>query len=202
VGGVVNETVVIVEATDGDAEVRATGAEVPWPEVVATVRAQMRSFVGATSELEDLTQAALERVVRSLDRFERRSTLATYSYRICARVAMNHWRGWRRWLRRFAPDIDALDEGHRSTDESPAALTLERERARRLHAALDRVGAKKRAVLTLVDLEGLEVARVAEILDCPAPTVRSRLRAARNDLVAILGHDPCFAAEQEGEATR
>jgi DNA-directed RNA polymerase specialized sigma24 family protein len=73
----------------------------PWPDVVRTVRQQMRSLVGAHRDLDDLTQVALERLLRGISGFDGRSELSTFTYRICLRVAMNQWRGWRRWLRRF-----------------------------------------------------------------------------------------------------
>jgi len=73
----------------------------PWPDLVALVRAQMRSLVGSSHDLEDLTQSALERIVRAIDRFEERAQFSTYTYRVCARQAMNHWRWHRRWLKWF-----------------------------------------------------------------------------------------------------
>ena len=163
----------------------------PWPDLVAMVRTQMRSLVGPGHDLEDLTQSALERIVRAIDRFEGRAEFSTYTYRICARQAMNHWRWSRRWLKWFTLG-DTGHEPHVSPHQTPMALTLERERARNLHRALDRLSAPKRATIVLCDLEELPVSRVAEILDCPEPTVRSRLRHARLELTALLAKDPCF----------
>ncbi|WP_394834109.1 RNA polymerase sigma factor [Pendulispora rubella] len=165
-----------------------------WPDLVSLVRAQMRSLVGATPDLEDLTQSALERIVRAIDRFEGRSEFSTYTYRICARQAMNHWRWstrWRRWFSLGDAPEEPEDPGH----TNPAAITLERERSRCLHRALDRLSAPKRAAIVLCDLEELPTARVAEILECPEPTVRSRLRHARLELTSLLSKDPTFRGE-------
>ncbi len=52
---------------------------VPWDEVVEAVHVQMRSLVGPTADLEDLTQAALEQVVKSLERFWRAAPRSTYT---------------------------------------------------------------------------------------------------------------------------
>ncbi len=164
----------------------------PWPDLVSLVRAQMRSLVGPSHELEDLTQSALERIVRAVDRFEGRAQFSTYTYRVCARQAMNHWRWSRRWLKWFT-----LGEAeHEPSDpKTPAAATLENERARSLHRALEKLSAPKRAALVLCDLEDISVSRAAEILECPEPTVRSRLRHARLELAAALAKDPCFSDE-------
>lgn len=52
----------------------------PWQEIVRMVRAQVRSLVGPSRDLEDLTQIALEQVVRALPRFESRCELSTFTY--------------------------------------------------------------------------------------------------------------------------
>jgi RNA polymerase sigma-70 factor (ECF subfamily) len=170
---------------------------IPWEQVVATVHLQMRSLVGPTADLEDLTQAALEQVVKSVDRYEGRAALSTYTYRICANVALNHWRWWRRWLRRFEREPDAKSGAPEPADgaRSASERLLEAERARRLYAALERLEAKRRLVITLADLEELPASRVAEILECPEATVRSRLRKARMELFEALKGDRLFAKE-------
>ncbi len=168
----------------------------PWEQVVETVHLQMRSLVGPTRDLEDLTQAALEQVVKSVDRFEGRAALATYTYRICANVALNHFRWWRRWLRRFERQPEPRVEAEPADRaRSASEQLLEAERSRRLYAALERLEPKRRLVITLSDLEELPASRVAEILDCPEATVRSRLRKARQELYEALRRDTLFAKE-------
>jgi RNA polymerase sigma-70 factor, ECF subfamily len=167
-------------------------AQVDWAELVATVHRQMRSIVGTGSDLEDLTQMALEQVLRSVDRHEGRAKLSTFTYQVCAHVALNHWRWWRRWLRRFDLGIDeGLDAPTNGSDGPDAALGG--ERVLRLHRALERLGPEKRLALTLADIEGLSAPEIAEIARCPEATVRSRLRQARIELTAILRRDPYFS---------
>jgi RNA polymerase sigma-70 factor (ECF subfamily) len=165
--------------------------ELDWALVVSTVHRQMRSIVGPTRDLEDLTQNALEQVLRGAERFEGRAKLSTFTYRICAHVALNHWRWWRRWLRSFDLGIDErMDAPASGADGGDASLVAERRK--RLHRALGKLDPVRRLTLTLADLEGLTAAEVAEILECPEPTVRSRLRQARNELSAALRRDPYF----------
>jgi RNA polymerase sigma-70 factor (ECF subfamily) len=186
-------------ATSGETE----PASIAWDEVVGVVHGQMRSLVGPTRDLEDLTQTALEQVARSIDRFEGRARLATFTYRICTHVALNHWRSWRRWLARFeawgerTSDDAMLEDLAASIPERLALL----ERRRRLHAALRTLSPLKRLTLTLVDLEELPVARVAEILECPEPTVRSRLATARRELYERLRRDPLFSTSAASVAS-
>ena len=165
-----------------------------WPELVSLVRAQVRSLVGPTRDLEDLTQATLEQVVRSLDRFEGRSELSTFTYRIASHVVMNHWRSLKRYFRRFVLGIEDVPEPV-LPGEGDTTKLIERQRAARLHHHLDRLSADHRIVVVLSDLEDLPASRIAEILDCPEPTVRSRLKRARADLVRRLAADPVFRDE-------
>lgn len=187
----------IVELVRDDSGIRPAPAEETakrpeWPELVRLVRAQVRSLVGPTRDLEDLTQAALEQVVRALDGFEGRCALSTFTYRIASRVVMNHWRSLRRYLRRFVTTEDDDLPEPRSADEDPLAI-VERQRAARLHHHLDRLSADQRIVVVLADLEDLPAPRIAEILECPEPTVRSRLARARAELARRLARDPFFA---------
>jgi RNA polymerase sigma-70 factor (ECF subfamily) len=171
---------------------------VPWPELVRTVHRYMRSIVGPSRDLEDLSQAALEQLVRGLPHFQGRAQLSTFTYRVCAHVAMNHWRWWRRWLRRFQPGTEEVKEPALAEDDLPARL-VESERARRLHAALSELAPTKRLCITLADFEELPASRIAEILECPEPTVRSRLRQARLELSSRLKKDPFFESDDDGE---
>jgi RNA polymerase sigma-70 factor (ECF subfamily) len=188
-----------LDACDATAGVRPRAVldGVAWPVVVRTVHRQMRSLVGPMHrDLEDLTQAALEQVLRGLPRFEGRAELTTFTYRICAHVAMTHSRGWRRWLRRFQFWTEQVPEESTSTDVGQ--VCMDHERARRLEAHLERLSPTKRICITLGYFEGLPAARIAEILECPEPTVRSRLRLARVELASMLRADPYFQSDDEG----
>lgn len=179
---------------------RGSHARPPWPELVTLVRAQVRSLVGPSRDVEDLTQASLEQIVRSIDRFEGRCELSTYTYRIASRVVMNHWRSLRRYFKRFVLGSEDVPEPESNTESDPVML-LERQRAARLHHHLDKLSADQRLVVVLADLEELPASRIAEIVDCPEPTVRSRLKRARAELARRLGRDPLFAEDCVGGAS-
>lgn len=165
-----------------------------WPELVALVRGQVRSLVGPSPELEDLTQSALEQVLRAIDSFEGRSELSTFTYRIASRVVMNHWRSLERYLRRFVLAFDDAPEPEAGREGDPM-LFVERQRAARLHHHLERLSPEQRMVVILADLEDQPASRIAQILDCPEPTVRSRLARGRAELTRRLVKDPIFADE-------
>lgn len=163
-------------------------------EVLSLLYRQMHALTGRAADLDDLVQTAAEQVFRSLSSFEGRSAPSTWTYRICYYTLLKQRRWHRRWLQRFsysedmanADVVDARDSGQ---------LLEQRERARRLRAALERVSPKRRAVVILHDLEELEVEEIAAIVGANDRTVRSRLRDGRKRLAEELERDAYFGAE-------
>lgn len=163
-------------------------------ELLSLLYRQMRSLAGPRQDLDDLVQAAAERALKALERFEGRSSLSTFTYGIVYRTLIDHQRWYRRFQRRFS--LDAREEPEDLAFPRSSETDLrELERARRLYAALDLLPAEKRAALILHDLEGLDVADVAAISGTGELTVRSRLRDAHKKLAEILRKDPLFDPE-------
>ena len=163
-------------------------------ELLALLYRQMRSLAGPRQDLDDLVQAAAERALKALGRFEGRSSLSTFTYGIVYRTLIDQQRWYRRFQRRFSLDPrEAVEE--LSFPRTSETDLRELARARRLYAALDTLPHEKRATLVLHDLEGLDVAEVAAISGANERTVRSRLRDAHKKLAQILRQDPLFDPE-------
>lgn len=172
---------------------RAQAAEAP-PDLLRLLYRQVRSLAGPRPDLDDLVQAAAERALKALPRFEGRSALSTWTYGIAYRTLLDHDRWFRRWRKRFSFSEDMrVPEPETERDSETAALEL--ARARRLHDALERLPAAKRAVLVLHDLEGVEMREIASIVIANERTVRSRLRDGRKKLLELLRADPLFDSE-------
>jgi RNA polymerase sigma-70 factor, ECF subfamily len=163
----------------------------PTPEeVFALVYTQVRKLAGRR-DVDEIVQTAAEQAIRGLPRFEARSQLSTWTYRICYLTIRKHDRWHRRWLRRFTLTLDGELPEH--AEEAGQEEDLERaERLSRLVRALDRLSPKRRAVVVLHDLEGLPVNEIATIVDAEVAAVRSRLRDGRKVLAEILEDDPYF----------
>jgi RNA polymerase sigma-70 factor (ECF subfamily) len=140
---------------------------------------------------------AAERALRSLPRFEGRSALSTGTYGIAYRTVLDHDRWFRRWARRMTLS-DTIEE--KPSDWDGERATIELTRARRLHVALGRLPAAKRAVLVLHDLEGMELKEVAKVVGANERTVRSRLRDGRKKLAELLSEDPCSTRRQHHDS--
>jgi RNA polymerase sigma-70 factor (ECF subfamily) len=133
------------------------------------------------SDLPDAVQDVFVVVHRKLPEFEGRSKMTTWLFAICARVASDR-RQLARERHETAVGDPALREGPADDPEGtldPAVL-VDRRRARALiDAILDRMPDEQRTVFALFELEGMSGDEIAELLDVPVGTVRSRLRLAR-----------------------
>ncbi len=126
------------------------------------------------ADTEDLCQEVFVIVHRRLPEFEGRSSLRTWIYGICLRVASDHRR--RAHVRREQP----TDEPPEERRSAPQLGEIERGQARALlDAALGELDEDKRAVFVLYEIEQLEMKDVAEAIGCPLQTAYSRLHAAR-----------------------
>jgi RNA polymerase sigma-70 factor (ECF subfamily) len=131
----------------------------------------------AQADLHDACQDVFVVIYRKLDEFEHRSSLGTWVYGICMRVASSY----RRSAHRRREDVVA------ETPDFPVHPTqlqeVEEHRVRqRLLAALDELDAEKREVFVLFEIEERPMAEIAALLGCPLRTVYSRLEAARKEL--------------------
>ncbi|RYZ02128.1 MAG: RNA polymerase sigma factor [Myxococcales bacterium] len=183
-----------LELADAGQPLEQTLAREGSDELLALLYRQMRSLAGPRQDLDDLVQAAAERALKALERFEGRSSLSTFTYGIVYRTLLDHQRWYRRFQRRFTVET-AEEADHPSFPRTSETDLRELSRARRLYVALDRLPSEKRAALILHDLEGLDVAEVAVICGAGELTVRSRLRDAHKKLAELLRKDPLFDPE-------
>lgn len=172
------------------------------PELFGLVYRQMAALAGPSQDLDDLVQAALELAYRGLPSFEGRSQLSTWTHRICYRVWLKHRRWYGRWLRRFTLTLNGEEPEVAAPHVTVTELLEQRERALRLHAALEQVSPKRRAVVTLHDLQGLGLQEVADVVGAGVLTVKSRLRDGRRMLARVLADDPYFGCAESSEEVR
>lgn len=141
-------------------------------------------MVGNTEDASELFQEAMIRVFRGLRSYQGDSSFYTWLYRIALNVAFTHRR--RRKLRTVSVEVLAEGGSLDFADDDPSlrpGRTLELEETRGLiELALADVPEVYRAVLVLKDIEGLKYEEIAEILDVPIGTVRSRLHRARCEM--------------------
>jgi len=134
-------------------------------------------------DVEDVAQEAFIKAFRALPRFRGESAFYTWLYRIAINTAKNHLVA--RSRRPPGVDIDIDDaEFLDGTDvlregESPEAVLARDELSVEINAALGDLPDDLRSAVTLREFDGLSYEQIAEIMDCPVGTVRSRIFRAR-----------------------
>jgi RNA polymerase sigma-70 factor (ECF subfamily) len=135
-------------------------------------------------DARDVVQEAFLHAYQSLHAFKGDSLFFTWLYRIAVNTAISMKRKERLVLRlQPAGDggtgIEPLDP----SDGSRPGYALEMaEQERRVHDALNRLSPEHRTVLVLKDMEGMKYEEMADVLQVPIGTIRSRLHRARLEL--------------------
>lgn len=147
-------------------------------------------LLGDAEDARDATQETFMKVYRYVGGFRGDSGLKTWLYRIAVNQASNQRRWWRRRRRGDTVSLDATRDGtqdplserlaaHGATPEQAA---LDRERERRLFAALESVKQDFRVAVVLRDIQDLSYEEIAETLDISIGTVKSRIARGREEL--------------------
>jgi len=137
----------------------------------------------------DATQEALLAIARGLDRFDGRSSFSTWSYRVATNATFDELRRQRR------RPADPLPEHHDPIDDAPAIDTTVSNRLA-LDQALDELPDDFRAAVVLRDLADLDYAEIAETLDIPIGTVRSRIARGRAGIARMLSGNQSDSANR------
>lgn len=141
-------------------------------------------LAGNHADAADATQEALLGIVRGLPRFDERSAFTTWSYRVATNACLDELR--RRRRRPVATvDDDRPEQESRSAgveDQIVDRLTVDE--------ALQALPIEFRAAVVLRDVCGLDYAEIAEVLDVPPGTVRSRIARGRALLSGRLRGNP------------
>jgi RNA polymerase sigma-70 factor (ECF subfamily) len=142
----------------------------------------LRRLGVSASDVEDVCQEVFITVHRRLPTFEGRSSLLTWIYGICVKVAADHRKRLRTRRERMAEF--AAEPIASSQLADPIAI---REARAKLDRILDGLEDSKRAVFVLYEIEELPMGEVATALGVPIQTAYSRLHAARAEVAAAIG---------------
>jgi RNA polymerase sigma-70 factor (ECF subfamily) len=148
-------------------------------------------FIRDATEVEDVTQEAFIKAYRALPSFRGDSAFYTWLYRIGINTAKNYLVA----LGRRAPtttDIDSEEaEGFEDGDQlrdlnTPENQMMSRQVAETVNQTLEELPEELRTAITLREIEGLSYEDIANIMNCPIGTVRSRIFRAREAIAERL----------------
>lgn len=140
-------------------------------------------FVSDAAEAEDVAQEAFLKAYRALASFRGDSAFYTWLYRIAINTAKNALVSSRRRPVDFDLDLqdpEQYDRHARLKDaDTPEGVLLTDEIREVLEKAMEQLPEDLRTAIVLRELEGLSYEEIAEAMDCPVGTVRSRIFRAR-----------------------
>jgi RNA polymerase sigma-70 factor (ECF subfamily) len=146
-------------------------------------------MVRDSAEVEDIVQDSFIRAYRALPSFRNESAFYTWLYRIGVNTAKN-WlvtHGRRAQLTSATDD----DESEIYTEpellrnyETPERLLITKQIGQTVNSVVESLPEDLRTALTLREIEGLSYEEIADVMDCPIGTVRSRIFRAR-DAIAL-----------------
>lgn len=140
-------------------------------------------FVNDPAEAEDVAQEAFLKAYRALGTFRGDSAFYTWLYRIAINTAKNALVSSRRRPVDFDLDLQDPDQYDRHAKlkeaDTPEGVLLTDEIREVVERALEQLPEDLRTAIVLRELEGLSYEEIAEAMDCPVGTVRSRIFRAR-----------------------
>ncbi|WP_455234434.1 RNA polymerase sigma factor RpoE [Thiogranum longum] len=141
-------------------------------------------YVQDPSEVLDVAQEAFIKAYRALPNFRGDSAFYTWLYRIAINTAKNHLvaAGRRPPNEDFdAQEAEQFDAGAGLREyATPERLALKSELASTIQSAIDELPEELRVAIVLRELEGLSYEEIANAMECPIGTVRSRIFRARD----------------------
>ncbi|MGE3843005.1 MAG: RNA polymerase sigma factor [Vicinamibacterales bacterium] len=139
-------------------------------------------FVGKHDEAEDLTQDIFLKVFRSLASYDRRANFQTWLVSVSRNLCIDHYRSVRKERQVMDRTTDPTESGVASNDAGPIATLEQRDQRALLREALDQLPLSLRTAVILRDLRELSYQEIAQQLELPEGTVKSRINRGRLEL--------------------
>jgi len=148
-------------------------------------------FIRDSAEVEDVMQEAFIKAYRALPSFRGESAFYTWLYRIGINTAKNYLVASNRRAPTSTEYDTAEAEGFAEADllhdvNTPENLMATRQIGETVNRTIDALPEELRTAITLREIEGLSYEEIADIMQCPIGTVRSRIFRAREAIAEQL----------------
>jgi RNA polymerase sigma-70 factor (ECF subfamily) len=171
-----------------------SGREAAWEELVRLHTRRVYSvcyrFTGTDSEAQDLTQEVFLRVFRTLRSFRSgEGSFAVWLNRLTRNLLIDNYRRTKqdRATASIEEQLPRIEESTAITSRADGMLAG-REASELLQGALQKLSPELRETVVLRDIEELEYREIAQVLQVPEGTVKSRLNRGRAELARLLRH--------------
>ena len=167
-----------------------SGDQVAWETIVRQnwrkVFNVAYKFVGKHEEAEDLTQDIFLKIFKALGTFDRRANFQTWIVSISRNLCIDHYRSVRKERQTIAREVDTSDLQPASSDRTPYAVAEHLDLRAMLRQALQVLPETLRTAVVLRDLQELSYQEIADRLQLPEGTVKSRINRGRLELARQL----------------
>jgi RNA polymerase sigma-70 factor (ECF subfamily) len=144
--------------------------------------------------VQDIAQESFIRAYRALPLFRGDSAFYTWMYRIAVNTAKKALVDLKRDPVIFESAMHVPDDGDETSSreiepsdgETPEAVLASKEIAQAVNAAIEALSEDLRQAITLREIEGLSYEEIADVMNCPIGTVRSRIFRAREAIAERL----------------
>jgi RNA polymerase sigma-70 factor (ECF subfamily) len=145
-------------------------------------------FSGNYDDAQDLTQEVFIKLFKALDTYDRRSNFHSWMMSVCRNLCIDHYRRRRREEERVTREVDPDSLVSDAPIARPETELERQDQVALVRAALVRLGPTVRTAVILRDIHELSYQEIAQRLNLPEGTVKSRINRGRLELGRHLRH--------------
>lgn len=169
---------VIQRCLDGDQVAWETIVRLHWRRVFNIAY----KFVGRHDQAEDLTQDVFLKLFKSLNTFDRRANFTTWLISVSRNLCIDHYRSVRKERETMNRDVDPDDLKPAASTPSAYTVLEQRDRVTLLRHALEQLAPSLKTAVMMRDIQELSYHEIADRLQLPEGTVKSRINRGRTEL--------------------
>src|SRR5689334_2928013 len=162
------------------------GDQLAWEEIVRQHRRKVFNiaykFTGRYDEAEDLTQDIFLKIFKSLHTFDRRANFQTWLVSVSRNLCIDHYRSVRKERETIDRDVDANELTPAAPGQTAYQALEQRDRVDLLRKAMAELPPTLREAVVKRDIQELSYQEIADQLNLPEGTVKSRINRGRTEL--------------------
>ena len=162
------------------------GDQGAWEDIVRQHRRKVFNiaykFTGRHDEAEDLTQDVFLKIFKSLHTFDRRANFQTWLVSVSRNLCIDHYRSVRKERETIDRDVDAGELTPSAPGQNAYQALEQRDRVELLRKAMSELAPSLRTAVMLRDIQELSYQEIADHLQLPEGTVKSRINRGRTEL--------------------
>ena len=162
------------------------GDQTAWEEIVRQHRRKVFNiaykFTGRHAEAEDLTQDVFLKIFKSLHTFDRRANFQTWLVSVSRNLCIDHYRSVRKERQTIDRDVDAGELTPAAPGQNAYQALEQADRVELLRKAMAKLPDSLRKAVVMRDLKELSYQEIADQLNLPEGTVKSRINRGRTEL--------------------